>query len=690
MLRRVLFLLSLAAPALLAQTPKPAGSPQDGLDAWIAGAMAKAKGVGLAIAIVKNDSVVYAKGFGVKKLGDPAAVTPHTLFAIGSTTKAFTAAALGMLVDEGKLAWDDKVIDRLPGFELLDPAVTREMTIRDLLTHRSGLSRGDRLWEGSNLSRAEVIRRVRLHRPSWGFRTRWGYNNIMFLTAGQIIPAVAGTTWDDFLKERIFTPLGMTSTNTSVRSLTDHPDVAAPHGLRNGRTETIPYRVIDNIGPAGSINSNVLDMAQWIRLHLNGGAAGGKTLIKPATEQELVTPQMWIADPEGLGFLYEGSHFLGYGLGWFLFDRSGRKIVEHSGGIDGMVTELIMVPEERLGVIVLTNSAVTPIAFAVGHTVIDRYLGLAVDRLTPILAGFARVDGGAQAIEDSLEKTRNKASRPTLALTAYTGTFDNPMYGPARIDLENDRLVIRIQALVDPLKLDHWQYDSFRGVWGDPEFGKAFATFRLTAAGGVDGVTIDGVEQEFVRRPAAVAALACEPSDVDQSRLASRRSPYDSAAVHVGTNDARVCYSRPSMRGRAVFGAELVPYDTLWRTGANDPTIIHLPFAAEIAGIKVKPGKYSIYTVPGKASWTVVVNASTSQGGLTRDEGQFKNDYTDVVRGQEVGRATVPAEAIAEPVEKFTIRSEARSADRADLVLEWEKTRIRIPIKTAAGPATGR
>src|SRR6185295_11910011 len=221
-----------------------------------------------------------------RKLGDPAPVTPRTLFAVGSTTKAFTTAALGMLVDEGKLSWDDKVTDRLKGFQLYDPAVTREITVRDLVTHRSGLSRGDRLWMGSNLSRAEVIRRVRFHRPSTSFRTTFGYQNIMFLSAGEIIPALTGKSWDDFLKERIFTPLGMTSTSTTVRALRDQPDVAEPHELRNGAPATVPYRQIDNIGPAGSINSNVLDMAQWIRLHLNGGKVGGQVLLKPETERE--------------------------------------------------------------------------------------------------------------------------------------------------------------------------------------------------------------------------------------------------------------------------------------------------------------------------------------------------------------------------------------------------------------------
>ena len=236
-------------PSLFAQ-PKPKQTdPLMGLDGYVQDALVKFKGVGLAIAIVKDDSIVYAKGFGVKKLGEPAPVTPKTIFAIGSTTKAFTAAALGTLVDQGRLSWDAKVTDVMKGFELADPAVTRELTVRDLLTHRSGLSRGDLLWMGSDLSRAEVIRRVRFHRPTWSLRTTFGYQNIMYLTAGEIIPALTGQSWDDYLKATFFQPLGMSSTSTTVRGLEKQSDVATPHIDLDGKTVPIAYRQIDNIGP---------------------------------------------------------------------------------------------------------------------------------------------------------------------------------------------------------------------------------------------------------------------------------------------------------------------------------------------------------------------------------------------------------------------------------------------------------
>lgn len=670
---------ALAVPADLA-AQRPARDPLAGIDTYIQNAMSQLKAVGLAIAVVKNDSIVYARGFGVKKLGDPAPVTPRTVFAVGSTSKAFTTAALGMLVDEGRFGWDTRATDLLPGFELHDPAVTRELTVRDLVTHRSGLSRGDRLWMGSNFTRAEVLRRVRFHQPTWSLRTTFGYQNIMYLAAGEIVPAVTGRSWDDFLRDRIFEPLGMTSSSTTVRGLERQSDVATPHIEIDGALTPIEYRRIDNVGPAGSINSNVLDMAQWIRFNLNGGTVSGRPLLALATHREMFTPQMWIR-PEGeLAALYPGVNFLGYGLGWFLFDHAGRKVVEHSGGIDGMVTELMMVPSEKLGVIVLTNNSSSLAAFPVARAVVNRFLGVDQDPLPVVLPLVRMLDSAGKAREDSIVRARVAGKGPSNALAAYAGVFDNPMYGPARVTVEGSGLVVSVDGQDAPLDLTHWHYDTFRAASRDRRLGRTWVTFRLGSDGAVAGFTVEGLEQEFARRSPAAIALGCDPTDADRSRLASRPSPYDSTAIHVGGRTAKLCYSRPAMRGRVVFGSDLVPYDTLWRTGANDPTILHLPFDAEIAGLKVPAGKYSVYTVPGRTRWTLALNRSITQGGSTRDEGQFRSAYTDAVRAQELGRAPVAAETTPEPVERFTIRSASTGPNAAELILEWEKTRVRIPI----------
>lgn len=247
-----------------------------GLNDYIVKSMRDWETPGLALAVVRNDSVIFAKGYGVRKKGETAPVTPKTIFAIASTTKAMTAACLGMLVDEGKMKWDDPVTKYLPWFQLSDPYVTRELTVRDLLCHRSGLARGDNLWYLSPYSREEVLRRVRFLKPAWSFRSRYGYQNIMFLAAGEMIPSVTSKSWDDFIAERLFKPLGMTRTNTSIKYLAGLDDVATPHDKIDTVMQPVRWPNFDNVGSAGAVNSCVEDMAQWVRMNLGNGMSGGR------------------------------------------------------------------------------------------------------------------------------------------------------------------------------------------------------------------------------------------------------------------------------------------------------------------------------------------------------------------------------------------------------------------------------
>src|SRR3712207_1959606 len=240
-----------AAPA----TAQQQREPWPGYDAYVTTALATWKVPGVAIAIVRNDSIIYAKGYGLRELGKADPVNERTLFAIGSASKAFTSAAIAMLVDEGKVRWDDPATRYLPNFQMHDPYVTRELSLRDLLSHRSGLARGDLLWYGSDLDRDEILRRVRFLQPSWSFRSTFGYQNLMYLAAGQVVARVANTTWDDFITRRIFQPLGMTASNTTVRALAGQPNVATPHAEIDDTVRTVAWRNIDNIAPAGSINS---------------------------------------------------------------------------------------------------------------------------------------------------------------------------------------------------------------------------------------------------------------------------------------------------------------------------------------------------------------------------------------------------------------------------------------------------
>jgi CubicO group peptidase (beta-lactamase class C family) len=294
---------------------------QDYVDQVVERARKEFEVPGIAVAIVKDGNVVLAKGYGVRKLGEPAPVTPHSLFRIASNTKAFTAAALAMLVDEGKLRWDDAVIQHMRDFQMYDPYVTRELTVRDLLVHRSGLGLGAgdlMFFPPSDLSREEIIRRLRFVKPATSFRSRYAYDNLLYLVAGQLIPAVTGESWDSFVKERIFTPLGMTSTNASTQALKAASDVAIPHSKASGKLEPLPHEDVDNNAPAGAINSCVADLAKWVTVQLNRGDTGKSRLFSEAQSKEMWSAQtvMPISAPAALTAL--GPNFSAYGLGWML------------------------------------------------------------------------------------------------------------------------------------------------------------------------------------------------------------------------------------------------------------------------------------------------------------------------------------------------------------------------------------
>lgn len=478
-----------------------AQAPEAGFDEYVQQAMKAWEVPGLAIAIVKDDKVVFAKGYGVREIGGTAAVNEHTLFAIGSSSKAFTAATIAMLVDEGKLKWDDPVTKYLPAFELFDPYATREMTVRDLMSHRSGLERGDLIWYASPYDRNEVLRRVRFLKPSWSLRSRFGYQNIMFLAAGQISPAVTGKQWDDVVRERIFVPLGMTSSSTSIKSLASSDNVASPHSKIDDKVQKVAWRNIDNIGPAGSINSNVLDMAQWLRMNLGGGMYENKRVLSAAAVKEMQTPQTVIRIEGNNERLYPDAHFLNYGLGWFLSDFRGRKLVEHGGAIDGMRAEVGMLPEEKLGVVILTNRHGSVLPHVLMYRVLDAFLGVTPKRdwSAEILKKFTALEEQAKAAEKKTEAERVKNTSPSLALEKYAGVYKNEMYGEAKFAVKDGKLTSDFGPNFAG-DLEHWHYDTFRVVWRDAMEGKTFVNFKLNTKGQPDTVTIEGIG-DFTRVP---------------------------------------------------------------------------------------------------------------------------------------------------------------------------------------------
>jgi CubicO group peptidase (beta-lactamase class C family) len=495
--------MRLAALVVLALLSRAAGlaaqaKPLQGFDAYVTRSMAAWKVPGLAIAIVRNDSVVLAKGYGVKTLGRPDPVKPSTLFAIGSSSKAFTALAVAMLVDEGKVKWDDPATNYLPGFQMYDPYVTRELTVRDLLTHRSGLAASDLIVYQPQMTRDSILHRVRYVKPTWSFRSHYGYSNLMYLAAGQITARLAGRSWDEVIRDRIFTPLGMTHSNTTVTALDRLPDVATPHGEWNDTVRTIPYFNLDQIGPAGSINSSVSDMAQWVRFQLSGGKVAGKPLVSAAAFGETHTPQT-IVPLEGFWkTVIQDAHLLNYGMGWYLHDYKGRLIVQHGGNIDGMTALVAMLPEERTGLVVLSNLDGNDLTYALMYRVFDAYLGRPPKDWSAIMLKTSEeLREQAKKEEKTKEAQRITGTTPALPLDKYAGTYTDTLFGDATVRKEGTGLVFQYGRLV--ADLDHWQYETFRGAWRDRRLGKTFVTFTIDEEGKVDQLKSDLAD--FRRKP---------------------------------------------------------------------------------------------------------------------------------------------------------------------------------------------
>ncbi len=349
-------------------------SYRDNLDEYIEGLMIEFQVPGLSLAVVKDGEIIVAKGYGLREIGKSDQVDENTLFGIASISKSTVAVSLAMLVDEGKLNWDDPVIKYLPGFRMYDPWVTREITIRDLLIHRSGLSviSGGTLWYGSDYTREEIINRIHFLKPVSSFRDKYAYQNIMYLVAGQVIEVVSGKTWDEFVEERIFEPLNMVSSNTSLAELEKTNNAAKTYILSDGELTKIAYRNHDNIGPAASINSSAMDMAKYMLLFLNKGIGENSQLVSEAQMKEIFAPQMVLPIynyPAGMEFA--NPSYKAYGLGWFLKDYRGNKVVYHSGGVDGFRGLVTMIPEKNLGIVVLTNQEERRIYTAITNKLVD-------------------------------------------------------------------------------------------------------------------------------------------------------------------------------------------------------------------------------------------------------------------------------------------------------------------------------
>lgn len=464
---------------------------------YVQNAMKDWKVQGCAIAIVKNGKIIYTKGFGYRDVANQLPVTPNTLFAIGSCSKAFTSASVCLLVDEGKIDIDKPVITYYPEFKLQDDYVTNHITIRDLLCHRSGLPRHDFMWYGnSTLSRKEIIERMRYLEPSKGFREAWQYQNGMFAVAGYIVELISGESWESFVAKKIFSPLGMKASNFSVFDSQKSTDYSKPYAERNDAVKEIPFYNIDAMGPAGSINSSVTEMANWVIMQINGGKFDGKQIISDASIRQTQTPQMVMP-----GGITDEVFYNSYGMGWMITSYRGHLRIEHGGNIDGFSASTCFLPKDSIGIVVLTNMDGTSLTSVARNYAIDKMLGLSeIDWSNRLLGDIKKGKEIAKEQEGKKDPNRVEGTAPSHELKAYVGEFEHPAYGLVKVSLNDDILTADFHGKTANLK--HYHYDIFE-TGDDIEIPNLKISFFTNIKGNIDKLTIplqNGVKDiEFTR-----------------------------------------------------------------------------------------------------------------------------------------------------------------------------------------------
>jgi CubicO group peptidase (beta-lactamase class C family) len=490
-------LLVLSPRMVVAQDGLPADAPAGvpDLDAWVERTLETFDVPGVAVAIVKDGEVVLARGYGVRHIAETTPVDEHTRFGIASNTKAFTATALGLLVEEGKLEWDGSVVDYLPWFRMWDPWVTREITVRDLLVHRSGLGlgQGDLLyWPESDISRREIVEAVRYLKPVTSFRSAYAYDNILYHVAALVIEEVSGLTWEEFVQARLIEPIGMSDTRVTRASTLEEGNVATPHARIEGTVKPVQPLAATATNAAGGINSTAADMAKWLIVQLDSGrVAGAERVFEARTARELwkaVTPLPIRRVPEGLEPLQ--VQFAGYALGFGIRDHRGHKMVTHTGGLPGYVSRVTMIPQLKLGIAVLTNQEMGAAFESITARILDHYLDAEPrDWITTFSDLMARRDSMVAAADQAAAAERDSTSRPSLPLGGYAGTYRDAWYGDVEIVEEAGGLAIQFSRTASLLgDLEHWQFDTFYVRWRDRELrADAFITFELATDGSVAG-----------------------------------------------------------------------------------------------------------------------------------------------------------------------------------------------------------
>lgn len=453
---------------------------KDSLDAYVNKALKDWQIPGAAVCIIKDGKIVVMKGYGVRDWDTKEKVDENTLFMIGSNTKAFTATALAMLDVEKKLSLDDKVTKWVSQFKLDNKAAGEQAIVRDLLCHRIGFQtfQGDFTYWTSNLTRDEVIEKMSHIKAVYPFRTTWGYTNAAFLTAGQIIPKATGMQWEDFIKTKIFDPLDMKNTLALSKDFPNAPNKCSPYTMQDGKIVKIPFCYIDNLAPAGSIGSSVNDMSHWVMMQLDNGKYSDKQVVPAAAINQTRTPASILGNG---GTLFNEGHFSLYGLGWLLDEYCGRKIVSHTGGVNGFVTSVTLVPEDKLGIIVFTNTDQNSFYEALKWEIMDAYFGKPYRNYSKVYLDYYNENfNKAQEKDKILQDSVSLNLKTDLPLKGYTGDYFNDVYGNMKVVLENG--ILKMKFSHHPTmyaKLESLGGNRFYATFTDPEFSKAIFPFHI-------------------------------------------------------------------------------------------------------------------------------------------------------------------------------------------------------------------
>jgi len=488
----------LVAQSNAGHAKKASQDPVARFDTYVQQAVHDWKVPGMTVTVVKDGKVLFKKGYGVRVLGKPEPVDTQTLFAMASTTKAMTAACLGMLVDEGKLHWDDPVTDYLTDFQLYDPAVTRELRVRDLLIHNTGVGNADFLWAAMQISSDEILHRMRLVKPVYSFRSSFIYQNIMYLAAGKVVEKVSGMPWETFIRKRIFEPLNMTRTCAMFKEVTD-ANRAKPHIELNDTIRLVDSRqeegLVDAVGPAGSVWTCPDDITTWMQCMLDSGRYNGKTLLKPATWAELFKPQTFVTDSQ----FYPTQQLTRpvwktYGLGWFQHDYRGHRVNFHTGSLTGMIAIHGQLPDQKLAVYVQGNLDHAELRHAIMYRAFDEFgLGSPRDWSTEFMQLYGGIKQRAKLAERKADSSRVMNTKPSLPLTAYVGSYKSPLYGKADVTMQDGNLRISLNNVMTG-KLNHWHYDTFRLNYDQFWNGNDPVSFVLNTQGKVGKLVWGGVE----------------------------------------------------------------------------------------------------------------------------------------------------------------------------------------------------